>query len=73
MAKHNKAKLEKAERNKIYAKKFERNWEQEREHQARLKEIKQRGGKYGAWCRIMGHPPNCDCVYPERSTLKAGR
>jgi hypothetical protein len=44
---------EKRERNEIYALKFRKKTDEKVE-----KDTKKRGGKYGAWCRIAGHPLN---------------
>jgi hypothetical protein len=54
---------EKAERNKAYAKKFAKSWEEQQEAKKRGKAEKQFGGKWGRWCRVKGHPASCSCVY----------
>ena len=56
---------EKQERNKAYAKRFEKTYEQKQEAKKNERKFKQIGGKYGRWCRIKGHPIECDCVYPK--------
>jgi hypothetical protein len=62
MSKHDKAKIEKAERNEINAKRF----------QSRSK--KSRMGQYKNWCRMPGHPASCSCTLPSREeVIQAGR
>lgn len=60
MSKHNKAKLEKDERNKLDALRFKKD---------RKKKIRHR--RADNWCRIAGHPYSCNCVYPSREEVIA--
>jgi len=62
---------EKLERNKTYAKRFEKTYDQKQDEKKNERKFKAVGGKYGRWCRIKGHSPTCDCVYPQGVT--AGR
>lgn len=63
MRKINQAK-EKQERNKLYSKRFEKTFDGQQEEKKVERKLKARGGKWGSWCRIEGHPATCDCVYP---------
>ena len=59
---------EKQERNKAYAKRFEKSYEEKQEAKKNERKDKGIGGKYDRWCRIKGHPAECLCVYPENIT-----
>ena len=72
MRKINQAK-EKRERNKLYAKKFEKSYDGKNEERKKAKKLKAQGGLYGRWCRIKGHPFDCDCVYPKDVVPSSGR
>lgn len=62
MSKHDKAKLEKAERNKIYALKFKDKNKDKK---------KKRHRRADNWCRLAGHPVECNCAYPSREEVVA--
>lgn len=63
MSKHNKAKLEKAERNKLHALQFMKKKEPHKK--------KVVGGPWANWCRTKGHPKECNCAYPSRDEVVA--
>lgn len=65
VSKHNKAKLEKDERNKIYALQFKK----KKEPQSKTKKVV--GGLWANWCRTKGHPKECNCAYPSRDEVVA--
>lgn len=52
-------KKEKRERNAEYAKRFRKT----KKKASAAPDLKRRGGKYGNWCRIRGHVPQCTCEY----------
>ncbi len=64
---------EKAERNKAYAKRFEKSYDAKQEVKKQERKLKAQGGKWGRWCRIKGHPAECDCVYPKNVIPSSGR
>lgn len=54
------AKQEKRDRNKLNALQF-------KSRTAQAKENKVKGGKFANWCRVKGHPADCDvrtCTHP---------
>lgn len=55
MSKHNRSKLEKAERNKVYADKFKKDREKKKPQR-----------RADNWCMVKGHPLSCNCIYPSR-------
>lgn len=65
MSKHNRAKLEKADRNKLYADRFKVKEEKSAEKKIRYPHIQANPELLWVnWCRTAGHPANCKCVYP---------
>lgn len=60
MSKHNKAKLEKAERNKVYALRFQKDRAKRKPHR-----------RADNWCRIEDHVFSCSCAYPSREEVVA--
>lgn len=64
---------EKQERNKLYAKRFEKSYDEKQEAKKNERKFKGIGGKYGRWCRVKGHVPTCSCVYPDSPTPAKGR
>lgn len=65
MSKHNKAKLEKVERNEVYALRFKKKDKDERHGKKRPV------AKFANWCRITGHPASCSCNLPSREEVVA--
>lgn len=51
-------KREKRAVNEEYAKKFERTRQADDDS-----DIKRKGGLFGSWCRVSGHPGTCTCAY----------
>jgi hypothetical protein len=58
MSKHDKTKIEKRERNKIYSDRFVKE-EKEKEQKKSRKDT----SVWGKWCRTKGHPADCECIY----------
>ena len=75
MSKHNRAKLEKAERNKLHALKFKKEREKSNEKKVRYPHIQANPDvEWVNWCRMKGHPSTCNCVYPSyEEVLEASR
>lgn len=66
MSKHNKAQLEKRERNEIYSLRFKK---VNPKNDTTSKRTKSKGGRFSNWCRVDGHPASCSCLLPSREEV----